>query len=198
MLFAKILFTRTLSEISGRGLLRDERFGFRPKHNAVLLLARLVERVSRDFGEKRVTGAVFLDVAKTFSVAWVDGLLYKLTVLNFPSYLVKIISSYLYGQTFEVSFQSATSTHRGMRAGTAQDAIISPMLFSVYQHTFAIPPHQVGSVCGEHGFHSHIPPASTACHLSGVISQWPRAVTERIEDHCQGLEEYRNALRKNW
>jgi len=91
MLFAKILFTRTLSEISGRGLLRDERFGFRPKHNAVLLLARLVERVSRDFGEKRVTGAVFLDVAKTFSVAWVDGLLYKLTVLNFPSYLVKII-----------------------------------------------------------------------------------------------------------
>jgi hypothetical protein len=77
MLFAKILLTRTLSEISGRGLLRDEQFGFRPKYSSVLLLARLVERVSREFGEKRLTGSVFLDVAKTYNIAWVDGLLYK-------------------------------------------------------------------------------------------------------------------------
>jgi len=60
MLFAKILLTRTLNEISERWLLRDELFGFRPKHNTVLLLARLVEMVSRDFGEKRLTGAFFL------------------------------------------------------------------------------------------------------------------------------------------
>jgi hypothetical protein len=41
--------------------------------------------VSRIFGEKRLTGAVFLDVAKAFDTAWADGLLYKLRVLNFPS-----------------------------------------------------------------------------------------------------------------
>jgi hypothetical protein len=68
MLFAKILLTRILSEISGRGLLRNEQFGFRHKHSTVLLLAHLVERVSRDFGEKRLTGAVLLDVAKTFNI----------------------------------------------------------------------------------------------------------------------------------
>jgi hypothetical protein len=110
MLFAKILLTRTLSEISGRGLLRDEKFGFRPKHSTVLLLARLVERVSRDFGEKRLTGAVFLDMAKTFIIAWVDSLLYKLTVLNFSTYLEKVIFSYLYDRMFEASLQSATYT----------------------------------------------------------------------------------------
>ena len=48
-------------------------------------LALLVERITRNFGEKRLTGAVFLDVAKTFDTAWIDGLLYKLTLLNFPS-----------------------------------------------------------------------------------------------------------------
>jgi hypothetical protein len=31
-----------------------------------LQLARLVERIIRNFGEKRLTGAVFLDVAKAF------------------------------------------------------------------------------------------------------------------------------------
>jgi len=45
--------------------------------------------VTRNFGEKRLTGTAFLDVAKAFDTAWVDGHLYKLTVLNFSSYLVK-------------------------------------------------------------------------------------------------------------
>jgi hypothetical protein len=78
-----------------RGLLRDEQFGFRPRESTTLLLARLLERVNSNVDERRLTGAVFLDVAKTFDAVWVKGLIYKLTTLNFPSYLVKIISSYL-------------------------------------------------------------------------------------------------------
>jgi hypothetical protein len=115
-LFEKILLSRILSEVNGRGLLRDEQFGFRTKDSTSLQLARLVERVTRNFGEKRLTGAVFLDVAKTFDTVWVDGLLFKLTALNFPSYLVKTKSSYLYNRAFDASFQTATSTRRGMRA----------------------------------------------------------------------------------
>jgi hypothetical protein len=65
-LFEKILLSRIFHEVNGRGLLRDEQFGFRPKQSTELELARLVERVSRNFGEKRLTGAVFLDVAKAF------------------------------------------------------------------------------------------------------------------------------------
>jgi hypothetical protein len=34
---------------------------------------------------------VFLDVAKAFDTVWINGLLYKLTILNFPSYLVHTI-----------------------------------------------------------------------------------------------------------
>jgi hypothetical protein len=58
----------------------------------VLQLALLVERVFRNFDGKRPTGAVFLDVAKAFDAVWVNGLLYKLTNLHFPSYLVKTVS----------------------------------------------------------------------------------------------------------
>ena len=83
--------------------------------------ALLVERMTRNFGEKRLTGAVFLDVDKTFDTVWIDGLLYKLTLLNFPSYIVHKISSYLRDQTFEASFQTATSSRRGMRAGLLRE-----------------------------------------------------------------------------
>lgn len=71
-LFEKILLTRILCEVSERGVLRNEQFEFRPKHSTALHLSRLVERVSRNSGEKRLTGAVFLDVAKAFDTVWVD------------------------------------------------------------------------------------------------------------------------------
>jgi hypothetical protein len=131
-LFEKILLSRIFSEASGRGLLRDEQFGFRPKHSTTVQLARLVERVTRNFGEKRLRGAIFLDVAKAIDTVWVDGLLFKLTSLNFPSYLVKILSTYLHNRTFEAALLTATSTRRHMRAGVAQGGLVSPVLFSRY------------------------------------------------------------------
>ena len=83
-LFKKILLIRILQVVKERGLSRDEQFEFRPKHSTSLQLARLVERITSNFGEKRLTGAVFLDVAKASDTVWIDGLLFKLTLLNFP------------------------------------------------------------------------------------------------------------------
>jgi len=141
--FEKILLTRILHEVNVRGLLRNAHFGFRPEHSTSLQLTRLVERITRKFGGKRLTGAVFLDVAKAFDTVWIDGLLYKLTLLNFPSYLVHTISSYLRGRRFEASFQTATLSHRGMRAGVAQGKLISPVLFSLYVNDIPTPSHHV-------------------------------------------------------
>jgi hypothetical protein len=103
-LFEKILLSRILYEVSGRALLCDEQFGYRPKHSTALQLTGLVERVSRTFVEKKLTGEIFLNVAKASDTVRVDCLLYKLTILNFPLYLVKTVSSYLNSRTFEASF----------------------------------------------------------------------------------------------
>jgi hypothetical protein len=108
-----------------------------------LQLARLVERITRNFGEKRPTGAVFLDVAKAFDTVCVDGHLYKLTLLNFPSYILHTISSYLRDRTFETSFQTATSSRRGMRAAVAQGGLISPVPLSLYVKDVPPPSHHV-------------------------------------------------------
>jgi hypothetical protein len=74
-LLATILLARILHEVSERGLLRDEQFGVRPRHSTSLQMARLVERIARNFGEKRLTGAVFLEVDKAFDTVWTDGLI---------------------------------------------------------------------------------------------------------------------------
>jgi hypothetical protein len=110
-LFENILLARVLLEVSERGLLRDEQFGFQPRHSTTLQLACLVERVNRNFDENLLTSAVSLDVAKACDTVCFKGHLYTLTVLSVPSYLVKTI--YLDCRTFQTSFQSATYTCRG-------------------------------------------------------------------------------------
>ena len=143
ILFENILLARILSELSERGLMRDDQFGFQPRLSTSLQLSCLVERITRNFGEKRLTGAVFLDVANAIDTIWINGLLYKLMILNLPSYLVQTISSYLRGRTLEASFKMATSSHRGMRAVVAQGGLISPVLFSLYVNDMPTPPHHV-------------------------------------------------------
>jgi len=108
--FGKILLVRILQVVNKRGLLQDEQFAIRTKQSTLLQLARLVERITRNFGGKRLTGAVFLDVTKALDTVWIDGLLFKLTILNFPSYIVHTISSYFKDRAFEASFKTATST----------------------------------------------------------------------------------------
>jgi hypothetical protein len=96
-------------------------------------MERLVERITRYFGEMGLTGAVFLDKAKYFDTVWIEGILYKVTVLNFSPYLFHLISSYLRGRTFDTSLLAATSSRRGMRAVVAQGGLVYADLFSLLQ-----------------------------------------------------------------
>jgi hypothetical protein len=92
---------------------------------------------------RRLTGATFLDVAKAFGTVWVDGLLFKLSALNFSSYLVKIISSYIHNWTVEAAFLTATSNRRHILAGITQGALVSAVLFSLYVNYMPVPPRHV-------------------------------------------------------
>jgi hypothetical protein len=182
-LFKKILLTMILREVSRRGFLRNEQFRFGPIHSTALQLARLVERVPGNLEEKKLTGTFFPDVAKAFDIVWFDGLLHKLTVLNFLSYLVKTISSYLHGRMFAVS-----SKHPHL-------IVVACGLASVCQrHAYAFPPRRVGSLHGQNDYHSHVPSVSGARQLPGDLSQRHRAVVGRMEDRLRP-EEHRDALR---
>ena len=178
-LFEKILLARILHEVSERGLTQDKQFGFRPRHSTSLQPAHLIEKITRNFGKKRLTGAVFIDVAKALDTLWIDGLLYKLMLLNFRSYIVHTISSYLRGRTFEASFHTATSSRCGMRAGMAQGALNSPVLLSQYVNNIPSPSHHIELAL----YADDTAIIATSCkptllHLPGVIHQRPSTVVE--------------------
>jgi hypothetical protein len=96
-LFEKILLARIQTEVRKRGLMRDE-FGFRPKFSLPLSLARLTERITSNSGENRLTGS-FPRRRQNHCISEVGR--------------------------FEVSFQTATPSYRGMRVG----AVVYPEFF---------------------------------------------------------------------
>jgi hypothetical protein len=119
-------------------------------------------------------------VAKAFYTVWVDGLLFKLTTLNFPSYLVKIISSYIHNRTFEAAFLTTITTRRCMRAGVAQGGLLSPVLFSLYVNDMPVPSRHVelalyagDTVIISTSRKSALPIKYLETYLS-VLERWPR------------------------
>jgi Reverse transcriptase (RNA-dependent DNA polymerase). len=122
-----------MAEINSWGLLRGEQFGFLPVLSTTLQLARLVKRVKRNFEEKRLTDAVFLDVSKAFNSVWIEVLLFKLTFLEFPPYQVKLITSYPHSRTFVAIFHAATSSW------SCAGRVITHVLFSLYVNDMLTP-----------------------------------------------------------
>ena len=74
-IFEKILLSRIMTEIKSRGLLRGQQLGFRPEVCTTLQLTGLLEKDKRYFVEKRLSGTIFIHVAKAFVSVWIEGLL---------------------------------------------------------------------------------------------------------------------------
>jgi len=156
--------------------MRDEQFGFRPWHSMSLQLARLFERIIRDFGEKRLTGAVFLDAVKAFDTVWIEGFLHKLTLLNFSSYIVYDIIPPEPDVRSVLPDGHVISWHE-VWGGSGWIDPSYPQ--SVCQrHDLTIAPRRVSSLRGRHGHHSNVPQADAARQLPGVIPQRHSTVVE--------------------
>ena len=69
---------------------------------------------------------------------WIEGFLFKLTILEFL-YLVKIITSYLHSRTFVSASQAVTSSCRLMRDGGSQGGVI----FSLYVNDIPTPSRHI-------------------------------------------------------
>ena len=108
---------------------------------------------------------------------WIEGLIFKITIHEFPSYLVKIITSYLHSRIFEATFQAATSSCRLMWAIVAKGGVISPLLFSLYVKGIPTPSR-------------YIELAQYADDTLVATSKHPALLVKYLETHLSELEKW--------
>ncbi|GBM84859.1 RNA-directed DNA polymerase from mobile element jockey [Araneus ventricosus] len=127
-----IILDRLQSHLEMNNILCPEQFGFRKNLSTTHQLIRVVEFIEEAFNTKQKTGAVFLDIQKTFDRVWQDALIHKLINYNTPNYITKIIQNYLVNRNFMVKVNNEFSDIKRINAGVAQGSKLGPILFSLF------------------------------------------------------------------
>ncbi|GFW19570.1 probable RNA-directed DNA polymerase from transposon BS [Trichonephila clavipes] len=135
-IFEKILLKKINSHCEENQIIPDFQHGFRQQTSTQHQLLRVTNHIINGYNSKTITVGLFLDVKKAFDRMWHDGLIYKMIIFNFPTYLIKIIHSYLNNRTFNVKYNNVHSSQRPILASTPQGSILSPALYNIYTSDF--------------------------------------------------------------
>lgn len=135
-LFEKCIKSKILHILEDQNILPNEQFGFRPDYCTSHQVARINKIIKHNFTNKKSTGMITLDVEAAFDSVWHDGLIYKLNILSFPIYIIKIIYSFLSSRKFLVNVLNSNSDLFDIRAGTPQGSVLSPLLYIIYTSDF--------------------------------------------------------------
>jgi hypothetical protein len=138
-LFERLILSQIIQFLSSNKILINQQFGFRSGHSTSHQILRIIEEISMDFNRDISTGMVCLDVEKAFDSVWHDGLIFKMSQLKFPNYLLKIVQSFLSDRQSFVQVKFSKSSKFNVVAGVPQGSILSPTLFNIYLNDIPTP-----------------------------------------------------------
>jgi hypothetical protein len=93
---------------------------------------RLADHVYLNFNNTCVsTVVVLLDIEKAFGTTWHSGLLYKLSVLELSTSLIKLTASFLINKKIKNLVEGEFSTPTKIAVGFPQGSVLAPVLYSL-------------------------------------------------------------------
>ena len=78
------------------------------------------------------SAAILLDVEKAFDSVWQDGLRFKLSQMELPNKITRLLSSFLDQRSIAVRVGNSVSRQVQLQAGTPQGSVLSPLLFNIF------------------------------------------------------------------
>lgn len=113
-------------------LLYNFQSGFRKHHSCHTALTNLCDKWLSAINERKVTGAVFLDLKKAFDLVNHDILLTKLKLYIKNNDTISFLSSYLSDRTQCVHLNGKSSSFKAIKCGVPQGSIMGPLLFCLF------------------------------------------------------------------
>lgn len=128
---AKIL-ERIMKKFLNLEKIPNHQFGFRSKHSTTHQLQRLTTAIAKTMNSKESGIVVSLDVEAAFDKIPHKDLLYKLQKTKQPIWLIQTLKSYYNNRSFHIKIDQTISKEFRIQAGTAQGAVLSPLLYNLY------------------------------------------------------------------
>lgn len=134
-LFEKIIKGKLLELITDN--IPRHQFGFRAQCSTLHPLTILTSNIQTAKLNNQKSAALFLDIKKAFDTVWHRGLLYKLTQLEIPTYLINIIKEFLSERILKVKITNIQSQPFTAEKGLPQGSPLSPVLYNIYCYDIA-------------------------------------------------------------
>ena len=128
----RVVLTRIEGHIEQRNVVPPQQFGFKRGHSTNHQLARLTRNVKNSLNRGESAGMILLDVEKAYDSVWQDAILHKMKLAEFPTYILKLLNSFLKQRSFQVAVDGVLSRRQQIPFGVPQGAVLSPALYNIF------------------------------------------------------------------
>lgn len=116
-------------------IINEKQFGFKFKHSTINAIHVLTSSINWNWNKGYCTGACLIDMEKAFDSVWLKGLIFKLKIHNFPTWLIIMIYNMVSNRQFFISHNNENSSKTyALLNGLQQGTVTSPTLFNIYLH----------------------------------------------------------------
>ncbi|CAG7729988.1 unnamed protein product, partial [Allacma fusca] len=129
-IFERVVLNRVAEHIDKN--LISQQTGFRPGKSCTSQVLSLTQHIEDGFEQRKVTGAVFVDLTAAFDTVCHWLLWYKIYELTKHYKFTEIITTLLKDRRFYVTLDGKNSTWRKQKNGLPQGSVLSPILFNIY------------------------------------------------------------------
>ena len=128
----RLILSRIIKFLNENNIIINQQSGFRKNRQTKDNLFHLIQKTLETLNRKKKVCAIFFDIASAFDKVWHDGLIFKMTELKFPEYLIIWCKNFLSGRIFKIKLNNAFSIAHNIFTGVPQGSVLSPTLFSIY------------------------------------------------------------------
>ncbi len=126
----KIIHSRLVWLSNVGGWISDAQHGFVENKSTESAAHDLVSLIESNFNKKVFAGVGFLDISSAFDATWPPSILNALYKKLCPTYIVRIIKSFLEGRS-GIILDGNKMHHQKIHIGCPQGSVLSPFLWSI-------------------------------------------------------------------